>query len=342
MVLASFVVPNDPVVREVVELVSRSVGVQTPLKSDKDAMLFLKGLWMLMRTNIKYELTGGSVTDGLLHQYLTYARDVLRRKGALCVNTSIFLASIAESAGLKAYIVLIPGHAFPAIQLPESSEALFIESTFVGGGTLSTSGDFGAACKMGAKEAGEAQTNQMFIQVDIRSCRKKGVTPAELPPMEPGMLAQWGITMPSKVDDEPSGGGSAQIAPQDARATLKKVRLEEDVVQAGRSGAVIHLEGTIVKAKKCACTVYVAFFDEDGQFVQTRDRSVSDPDGNLALHTEVTPESDNMDLSKVSLFLPYKALPVGRAKQYVGIVLIMNDGRVLNPPEESARFVFER
>ncbi len=333
-ILASFVTPNDPVVREVVDLVARSVGVKTPLKNDKDAMLFLKGLWMLMRTNIHYELTGGGFTDGLIHQHLMYPRDVLREKGALCVNTSIFLASVAESAGLKSHVVVIPGHAFPWILLPDG-KPLIIESTGIGGGTIATSVSFATACKIGEEEVKEAVANSMYIEVDIADARKSGVVPPELPALEEGMLAKWGITMPAKVDEDAADGGPPRIAPPDAWARVTLTTVERDVVKGGRRGAMIRPLGKITKAKGCPCAVLVTLFDEGGQIVKTRDRTVSDADGNLLLATVVTPNSDDFTYIDVELFLPDAAVADLPADQkYLGVVLITNDGKPLNRPED--------
>jgi hypothetical protein len=343
-IVASFVTPNDPVVREIVDLVARTVGVKTPLKNEKDAMLFLNGLWMLMRTNIHYEVTGGSFTDGLLHQHLMYPRDVLREKGALCVNTAIFLASVAESAGLNSNVIAIPGHAFPAIELP-GGKPLYIESTGIGGGTIATSVSFAAACKKGEEEAKEALADLIFIRVDIADARKSGVVPPELPALEEGMLAKWGITMPAKVDEDTADGGPPHIAPRDARATVKMTQLERDVVMDGRRGTVIHITGKITKAKGCPCAICVTLLDPgNGHIVKTRDRTVSDGDENLLLATLVTPDSNDFDLGDVSLFLPDAALADwGTGEKFLGVILVMNDGKPLNNPEEKGgTFVYTK
>jgi hypothetical protein len=332
-IVASFVTPNDPVVRDLVNLVARNVGVKTPLTNEKDAMLFLNGLWMLMRTNIHYELTGGSFTDGLLHQHLMYPRDVLREKGALCVNTAIFLTSVAESAGLISNVMLIPQHAFPWVMLP-GGKLLIIESTFIGGGTLASSGSFAAACEKGEEELKEAAANMMYIEVDIAAARKSGVVPPELPALGEGMLAKWGITMPAKVDEDTADGDRPRIAPRDARATVKN-KLEWDVVKDGRQGKAIHITGKITKAKGCPCAICVTLLDATNRIVKTRDRTVSDADGNLMLAALVTPDSDDFDLGDVSLFLPDKALTdYGAGESFLGVILVMNDGKPLNSPEE--------
>ena len=54
-------------------------------------------------------------------------------------------ASVAEAAGLSPVIIVIPGHAFAGIILPQSKQVLLVETTGCGGGTLATSMSFAQA-----------------------------------------------------------------------------------------------------------------------------------------------------------------------------------------------------
>src|SRR4029079_2687095 len=102
--------------------------------SDEQALLFMGTLYNLLRQNIAYETTPGSWQQGLLHQHLKSGRDVLRSRSGTCVNLSILYASVCEAAGLKAYIVMGPGHAFAAAKLPQSGIPVAVETTGCGGG----------------------------------------------------------------------------------------------------------------------------------------------------------------------------------------------------------------
>jgi hypothetical protein len=142
-IVASFVNGNDPVMKEVVELVCESTGVKAPKNSDEEAMAFLKGLYTLMRGNMKWEdAESGLIGGTFFYLRLKYGRDGLHDKAGTCVNTSIFFASAVEAAGLDAVIEFVPGHAFAGVRLPKSEKFVFVETTGCGGGTLETSADF--------------------------------------------------------------------------------------------------------------------------------------------------------------------------------------------------------
>src|SRR5262249_31304509 len=69
-ILASFVVPSDPVMKEVVDLVCRSTGVAQPIKTDTDALAFVKGVYLLMRGNMKWEPAQSGFVQGMPYQRL--------------------------------------------------------------------------------------------------------------------------------------------------------------------------------------------------------------------------------------------------------------------------------
>lgn len=120
MVLSSFTSAVDPVIGDVVGMVSQSTGGAGASIDDESALKFLGTLYNLFRQNIAYETTPGELQpDGLLHQHLKYGRDVLRDRSGTCVNLSILYASACEAAGLDAFIIVVPGHAFAGAKLPQ-------------------------------------------------------------------------------------------------------------------------------------------------------------------------------------------------------------------------------
>ena len=103
-----------------------------PPKTDKLTLIYMKALWIFMEENrISYQLPPGSVVEGRMVQNLKFARDVIRIKAGTCADLSVFWASVCKAAGLETAVCCVPGHAFPAIILPESKKVVAIESTFI-------------------------------------------------------------------------------------------------------------------------------------------------------------------------------------------------------------------
>jgi transglutaminase-like putative cysteine protease len=200
MVLASFTSATDPVVQDVVGLIGKATGGAATSLSDQDALKFMGTLYNLFRQNIAYETTPGGYQDGLLHQHLKYGRDVLRTRSGTCVNLSILYASVCEAAGLNAYIVLGPGHAFAAAKLPKSGLPVFVETTGCGGGTKESSMTFVQAREQAFKTYQKWYADGLMIETDIEASRQKGVPSPELPDLGVNPLKEWGIQQPESVD----------------------------------------------------------------------------------------------------------------------------------------------
>src|SRR5262249_5024760 len=156
--------------------------------------------------------------DGLVHQHLKYGRDVLRTKSGTCVNLAILYASVCEAAGLEAYIILIPGHAFPAARLPQSKKLVFVESTGCGGGTAATSAPFTAMVNHAFKKYQESVRGGLILTIDIHKERQRGVTPPELPDVGKSPLKDWNIVAPTNLAPDtgntPPDQGSGERRPR--------------------------------------------------------------------------------------------------------------------------------
>jgi hypothetical protein len=196
LVLASFTCPTDPVVLDVMGLVSRQAGGTGASLSDAGALRFLETLYNLYRTNISYETTHAGDFDGAFMQQLKYGREVLRTRSGTCVDLATLYASVAEAAGLQPYLVVIPGHALVGVRLPRSNRVVFVETTGCGGGSLASSKDFAWAIKAGKQALDRALKQGLFILVNIPEMRRKGVTTPELPDPGKTPLKEWGIHLP--------------------------------------------------------------------------------------------------------------------------------------------------
>jgi hypothetical protein len=334
MLLASFTAGNDPVIQEVVGRLSKATGGASPGDSDRDADRFLRAFWDLMRRNISYESAQGSVIDGLLHQHLKYGRDVLRTKSGTCVNTSIFFASVAEAAGLEAYLVMVPGHAFAGVRLPQSRQFVFIETTGCGGGTVAASGSYDLVRKIGAKRFQGAIQSGLFLLVSVAELRNKGVTPPELPDAGPNPLERWQIAFPgAAAAAEETPDPDAVPVPRDASsAVVEEVRMEHGVMKAGRRGVAFHVHAKINHARGTPCEVMVLCLNEDKELVKSRVEAYS-LGGNLCHLVGVTPREDAAEYQDLVLFLPYEAFDLGAGEHRLeAVVLVGAGGKPLSEP----------
>jgi hypothetical protein len=337
LLLASFTAGNDPVIQEVVGKLSKAMGGASPTDTDRAAGLFLKALYNLMRSNIAYETARGSVIDGLLHQELKYARDVLRTKSGTCINTSIFFATVAEAAGLDPYIVVIPGHAFAAVRLPKSKQFVFIETTGCGGGTLTTSYPFELVCKAGTKEFQEAARSGLFLLVHIADLRTMGVTPPEMPDAGKNALDEWKIHLPgSAADERPRDTTAVPLPNEESNAVITGVRKEPDVVKDGRKGMAFHVRLRINHARGVPCEVLVACVDKDKRLVKSRLGDYA-KNGYLYHSVIVKPADDEAEWADLALFLPYDGFDVGPGThRFVAVFTVVAGDKPLSKLSETS------
>jgi tetratricopeptide (TPR) repeat protein len=227
LVLASFTSANDPAILDVVGLLGHATGGTGTSLNDREAVIFLRALYDLMRANIKYETTPGNRIDGLLHQHLKYGRDVLRSKSGTCVNTAIFYASVVEAAGLDALIFVIKGHAFAGARLPDSGKLVLVETTKA---TRKGGEAFEAAVASASKTYAEATALGLILPVDIRLQRQRGVTPPELPDVGKDPLREWGIV-------KAGGAGGPVPGPEPAPGPAPEEKTAAEFFQEGKGHA---------------------------------------------------------------------------------------------------------
>lgn len=195
-IVASFVSADDPVIQDVVGMISRAIQGEGSTLSDEGAMAFLGALYNLFRENIAYENTPGGLVDGFLRQHLKYGRDVLRTRSGTCVNLAILYASVAEATGLEPSIIVVPGHAFVKVALPMSGRAVFVETTGCGGGTRETSYGFFEAQVRAMLAYQTALAAGKVIEVAIPTLRQQGIRAPELPDLGTHPLQDWKIQDP--------------------------------------------------------------------------------------------------------------------------------------------------
>jgi hypothetical protein len=293
---AALVNPHDPVIQGLKAKVSHLAGGQ-PIRTDAAARQYLEALYNILRANITYVTPMGTVHDSTRfaqHHYL--GRRILWTRSGTCIDLAMLYGSTAEASGLQVAIVNIPGHAFPAIRLPQSGQWLYIEATFCDGGTMETSQPFAYAVEFGKKEFDQATGSGAIIVSEISRLREF-VSPPELP---------------AEQDRDPLP--SLRMPP--AKPAVKKVQLlgvKYDVVQGGRKGLEMRLRVELEQATEQGLTVYAVLHDATGQPMwptspgnRTPVYKMWDP-SSLAFATPLVPSG--AAYREVVLFVPYEGIP---------------------------------
>jgi hypothetical protein len=173
-VLASFTTPSDSVIQELAGRISGRADGAAASYNNADAMKFLRSLYEFLSDNkVAYQSPPSYVNGAQFGQHVKYGRDVLRNHAGTCIDLAILWGSTCEAVGLRPVLVVIPGHCFPAVYLPEG-QLVAIEATGVG------KCNFDKALEIGNKELADARQGES-IQADIMALRKAGVQGLDLP-----------------------------------------------------------------------------------------------------------------------------------------------------------------
>jgi len=190
-VLASFTTPNDPVIQEMAGRVSGRAGGAAAAFTNADAAKFLRSTYEFLSENgIAYQSPPSYVNGTQFGQHIKYGRDVLRNHAGTCVDLAVLWASTCEAVGLRPVLVVIPGHCFPAVYLPEG-QLVAVEATGVG------KCDFDKAIEIGNKELQQARQSDSIV-VDIMALRKAGIQSLDLQNISPNFLTESGYRFDAK------------------------------------------------------------------------------------------------------------------------------------------------
>lgn len=133
-VMARWVTPDDPAVRELVARYERTQAAPEALQIGGDHgadVARMDRVWkVLLAQGLEYR-TGEDVdlTRFGAGQRLQFPRDTIARRSGNCLDLTVLLASVFEAIGLPAALVLCTGHAF--LGLHRNNSLLGIESTMV-------------------------------------------------------------------------------------------------------------------------------------------------------------------------------------------------------------------
>lgn len=181
--IAAFVTPNQETVKSVANAIGS--GLETNTNDDDVYTAFLRCFDIMRELGVKYIQEPLSYWSDRTAQYVQYPHETLERASGTCLDLAICMAALMEAIGIRSYVALIPGHAIPAIELPNSGEMFAIESTFVDRDyalshfpgetspevTTEECVDFAAAEISGAIEEGS------YILIDIEDAWQRGVMP---------------------------------------------------------------------------------------------------------------------------------------------------------------------
>jgi hypothetical protein len=187
MILTAFTNGTDPVMQQFAGRVSSLAGGPASSLDPDQAVAFLGTMWQTLEYNrISYQTSPGLSYDQHFGQHVKFGRDVLQNRAGTCIDLAILWASAAESVGLNPCIAVIPGHAFPVIQLPNGN-LLPIEATLVGHATFEQALEKGLATLEAARQDGR------LILVDVYDMKhNQGIRSLDLPVADEDVLTKWG------------------------------------------------------------------------------------------------------------------------------------------------------
>jgi hypothetical protein len=191
--LAAFVTKNDDAVRQFAGIVSDASGGVAASSSDQEAQKWLRAAYeQQLKNNIVYQTPSGFLTTAKSSgQEIKYPRDVFRDKAGTCVDLAITYAALAEAVGLRAHLLLMPGHCFTLIQLP-GGNMLPVENTGLSGGETRMS--FEQAIQAGARNLKKAREEGLLYLVEVsRELGEGRISNPELPPLGTDFLEKLGI-----------------------------------------------------------------------------------------------------------------------------------------------------
>ena len=191
--LSAFVTRMDESVKQFAGYVSEAAGGAAAAGSDSDALRWLAAAYEMERANhIVYQTPSGFLTqDHSNGQDIKFPRDVFRDKSGTCVDLAITYAALAEAVGLRANLMVVPGHTFAVVKLP-SGKFVPVENTGLAGGDKSV--PFDKAVEYGSQELQKYLSDGLYYLVNVSEQWTTGRIPnPELQPLGVDFLAQSGI-----------------------------------------------------------------------------------------------------------------------------------------------------
>jgi hypothetical protein len=225
--LSCYITPEDPIIKYFTQQLQEKVlrgEAASVTKKDEEGVRFMTAIYSASAaSHMVYSGTSGvpaNVGDvSSILQSIRLPREVLTGRTGLCIELSLFYASVMAAAGMDPVVFLIPGHAYPGFKM--NGHYYAIEATGINGeglgGVLTTD----QALQLGMKSINEynqhAQSgDDRYMILDVREAIQKGAQAMEL--KDDSYLRQ-------KVDvmaAEWMGGGARATAPETAANTQRQ------------------------------------------------------------------------------------------------------------------------
>jgi len=181
--VAAFVTPNEEMVKSVAN--NMAAGLETGMNDDDVYTAFIRCFDGMRELGVKYIQEPSSYWSDRAAQYVQYPAETLSRTSGTCLDLAICMAALMEAVGIRSYVALIPGHAIPIIELPNSGEMYAIESTFIDQdyalshfpGETSPEVTAEECINMAADEINMAMDEGSYILIDIERSWEQGVMP---------------------------------------------------------------------------------------------------------------------------------------------------------------------
>lgn len=256
-ILAAFVHSDDPAIQQ---LAGRVAGLAGGNGAYDDAGIeaFLAAMWGFLESNqIAYQSPPGISINNTFGQNVKFGRDVLRNRAGTCIDLAILWASVAKAVGLKAHIMVVPGHAFPLIELNDGN-LMPIETTLLGRGT------FVEATQVGVENYNAGLKGDYYL-VNIDSLQAQGIRSLDLPNVSDTYLSNLGYRFeapsvsndPVRREDVPKDSATPKIASNELYGTWGKEMKE-------KSGQAIYVEWKLTDDNRYD---YSCFIRQNGNWV---------------------------------------------------------------------------
>ena len=185
--LAAYCTDEDQAVKTFYAKISEVSGGFGTGADEKDLLQFIKSTWNYMvATGMTYsgakgvpDATGDVRTKV---QSIRFPRDLIYGNSGLCIELALLWCALAQGAGIKAFLALIPGHAFPILRASDGS-TFPVESTMVSGsfgGNLGKASTWEQAVIAAQKELKNNRGRPTTEILDMRELQSLGIRPPEL------------------------------------------------------------------------------------------------------------------------------------------------------------------
>ena len=221
--VAAWVTRDDPVVKQFAAAANKAAGGAGACYSDEAAWKVLKACYEIWQANdFTYQGPVGLVDaslsfDNKIVQSMKFPRDVIRDRSGTCIELTALYCAMAHAVGLESYMILIPGHAFPLIQLP-SGNFLPVECTGVGGGKKYGSTSFDDVVQIAKQNFEKHAAEGTLIEVDIDDAWLSGIANPELEAVPADILQRWNTVLEFTLSPDDGGPDNDPRATTDGSA----------------------------------------------------------------------------------------------------------------------------